>query len=71
MRAVRTTGLMIFLLFMTVAVDNIGPVRYSTYEYYGRTLNVDEFLELVEQDVPLHCGMIPSSDIYPSFITSG
>lgn len=55
-----------FALASTLVAITAQSIRYPTYEYYGQVLSADEFLELVNKDVPLHCVQIPSLESYLS-----
>ncbi len=57
-------ALVIAAALSAVAAVAAQGVRYPTYEYYGRVLNVDEFLQLVEEGTPLHCAHLPSVGHY-------
>lgn len=54
-----------FLLFLAAMVA-IGAqaIQLPTYQYYGQVLNVDEFLKLVEAEIPLRCTEIPTVGRY-------
>lgn len=59
----------LLIVIFAIAPSIAQTVRYPTYEYYGRVLSVDEFLELVDQNVPLACIQVPSVEAYRSQVT--
>lgn len=59
----RLLILMLVIILTTVAANFM---RYPTYQYYGRILTMEEFLELVEAEVPLHCTQLPRVEAYLS-----
>ncbi|HYO89086.1 MAG TPA: hypothetical protein VER79_10575 [Candidatus Limnocylindrales bacterium] len=56
-------GLLIVVFSITLL---IVPVLFPTYEYYGQVLSANEFLELVNEDVPLHCAQRADSPYFLS-----
>ena len=58
--------LTIFVVFSGLAIVIAQNIQYPTYEYYGEILSADEFLKLVENDVPLNCVQLPSVESYLS-----
>ncbi len=57
-------ALVVIAAFLTLTSVIAQTLHYPTYHYYGRTLSVDEFLDLVRQEVPLHCTPLPSAAMY-------
>lgn len=55
----------VFTLMIVVVFGAFAQAfRYPTYHYYGRILNADEFLQLIEEGTPLGCTPLPSVGTY-------
>ncbi len=59
----RMRNVILLILGLLIVVFSISllvvPLLFPTYEYDGQVLSANEFLELVNEDVPLHCVQIP------------
>jgi hypothetical protein len=57
---------LLLLLIATVVAVGAQAVRLPTYLYHGQVRSANEWIKLVEGGVEVHCGQLPSVEVYLS-----
>lgn len=64
----KWSGLVVFIAIITTTAVTVTrtaeSLRYPTYQYDGKVLDVEEFIALVDSDTPLACTELPSVERY-------
>lgn len=65
-RKSKVVLLALFMLAVGVVAVVAQDVRLPTYLYHGQVRSADEWIKLVEGGVEVHCGQLPSVEVYLS-----